>query len=257
MNFDFELLLTLLALLTGLGWLLDACVFAPRRRLQMKKMPLWAEYARSFFPIFIIVLLLRSFLAEPYRIPSGSDEPTLLVGDFLVANKFIYGLRLPVLHTKIVPIGEPKTGDIILFRYPVDPSKDYIKRVIGVPGDHIRYIDKVLYINGRLIPQTLTGSAIDEDGDGQQWPVEVREETLNGIAHKIYIRPDRPAQDFDVTVPANEYFAMGDNRDDSNDSRYWGFVPEANLVGKAYALWFSWNSDKYSVRWKRIGTLIH
>jgi signal peptidase I len=257
MNFDFELLLTLITIISGLACLMDALVFA-RKRQQGSKMPLWAEYARSFFPILLVVLLLRSFFAEPYRIPSGSDKPTLLVGDFLVANKFAYGLRLPVLHTKIISVGEPQLGDIMLLRYPVDPSMDFIKRVVGTPGDHISYINKELYINGKPATQTVVGTATDESEDGtRKWPVEVREEDLNGIKHLIYINPDVPAQDFSVVVPPNQYFAMGDNRDDSNDSRYWGFVPEENLVGKAFAIWFSWNNDDHSIRWNRMGTLIH
>lgn len=258
MNFDFELLLTSVTLLAGFLWLVDAFFFARQRAQQNKKMPLWAEYARSFFPILLIVLLLRSFFAEPYRIPSGSDKPTLLVGDFLVANKFAYGLRLPVLHTKIIAISEPKTGDIALLRYPLNPSVDFIKRVIGMPGDHVSYINKVLYINGRAATQTPLGTATDEDETGlEHWTVNVYEENLNGVKHKIYIRPDVLDQDFSLVVPAKQYFVMGDNRDDSNDSRSWGFAPEENLVGKAFAIWFSWNADNHSIRWNRMGTLIH
>lgn len=258
MNLDFELVLTSLTVLAGVLCLVDACMFAPKRHQQHAHMPLWAEYARSFFPVLLIVLLLRSFIAEPYRIPSGSDKPTLLVGDFLVANKFAYGLRLPVLHTKIWAINEPKTGDIVLFRYPVDPSEDFIKRLVGMPGDHISYINKVLYINGVAMPQETVGHAIDEnETNGPQWPVEIRQENLNGIKHLIYVRPDVAAQNFSVIVPPGEYFAMGDNRDNSNDSRYWGFVPEQNFVGKAYAIFFSWDNVVHSVRWDRIGTLIH
>jgi signal peptidase I len=256
MNIDFELLLTLAMLLTGLGWLLDALVFARKREAQAK-MPLWAEYSRSFFPILLTVLLLRSFFAEPYRIPSGSDKPTLLVGDFLVANKFAYGLRLPVLHTKIFQVGEPQIGDIALFRFPTNPSVNLIKRIIGVPGDHISYINKVLYINDKKAPQVLLGNTVDSNGEGTPWPVEIRQENLRGIIHKIYTRPNIPAEDFSVVVPAGEYFAMGDNRDNSYDSRYWGFVSEKDLVGKAFAIWFSWNNDDHSIRWKRMGTLIH
>jgi signal peptidase I len=162
-----------------------------------------------------------------------------------------------VLHTKIISIGEPKTGDIFLFRWPVDPSTDFIKRVIGVPGDKISYLNKILYINGKEATQQLLGTATDSDGEGESWPVQVLQENLNGVIHKIYIRPDVPAQDFSVTVPPGEYFAMGDNRDSSNDSRYWGFVPEQDLLGKAFAIWFSWDSNNNDVRWQRIGMLIH
>lgn len=259
MYFNFELILTLAVLVTGLIWLLDAIFFAPKRKRKGEtKVPMLAEYARSFFPVLLIVLLLRSFIIEPFRIPSGSDKPTLLVGDFLIANKFVYGLRFPVLHTKITQGNEPKVGDIILFRYPVDPSMNFIKRVIGGPGDQITYTNKVLTVNGKQATQTLLGMATDEDETGEhKWPVQVMEEDLNGVKHKIYVRPDAPAQDFSVVVPAGEYFAMGDNRDNSNDSRYWGFVPEANLLGKAFAIWMSWDGEENKIRWDRIGTRIY
>ncbi len=256
MDFNFELILVLAVLITGIIWLIDALFFA-RKRNPQTKLPLTVEYAKSFFPVLLIVLILRSFLIEPYRIPSGSDEPTLLVGDFLVANKFLYGLRLPVLHTKILQRQEPKIGDIVLFRYPVDPSENFIKRVIGGPGDRISYTNKVLTVNGQVATQKALGAATDENEDGQTWPVNVAEENLNGVVHKIYLRPDVPAQDFSVVVPAGHYFAMGDNRDNSNDSRYWGFVPEQNFVGKAYVIWFSWDNDAKRIRWQRLATLIH
>lgn len=259
MNLDFELFLTCATIITGLGSLADVLFFAPqRKRAAITHVPVWAEYARSFFPILLLVLILRSFIVEPYRIPSGSDKPTLLVGDFLVANKFAYGLRLPVLHTKIYQVGEPQTGDIILFRLPQDPAKDLIKRVVGMPGDNVSYIDKVLYVNGKEATQTALGQTTDRNFSNEAfWPVEIRQENLAGIVHKIYVRPDVPAQDFSVVVPPGQYFVMGDNRDNSNDSRYWGFVPEANLVGKALGIWFSWNNDQTNVRWQRIGTRIH
>lgn len=259
MNFNFELILTVAVLITGIVWLADVLVFAPARsRAGTTKVPLLAEYARSFFPVLLIVLLLRSFLLEPFRIPSGSDKPTLLVGDFLVANKFVYGLRLPVTHSKITQGTPPKIGDITLFRYPMDPSVNFIKRIIGGPGDQISYTNKVLTVNGKEAKQTYIGTATDVDESGEHsWPVQVMEEDLNGIKHKIYVRPDAPVQDFSVVVPPGEFFAMGDNRDNSNDSRYWGFVPEANLLGKALMIWFSWDSDKNKVRGDRIGQLIH
>lgn len=259
MNFNFELILTLAVIISGLIWLIDVIFFAAKRqRRGITKTPMLSEYARSFFPVLLLVLLLRTFLLEPFRIPSGSDKPTLLVGDFLVANKFIYGLRIPVLHTKIVQTNEPQIGDIILFRYPVDPAMNFIKRVIGGPGDRISYTNKVLTVNGKPATQTYLGMETDEDQTGDHsWPVQVIQEDLNGVKHKIYVNPEVPAQDFTVVVPAGEYFAMGDNRDNSNDSRYWGFVPEANLLGKAFAIWFSWDSDIDRVRWNRIGTKIY
>lgn len=258
MDFNFELILVSAVLITGIIWLIDILFFAKRRALQpATKLPIVVEYAKSFFPVLLIVLLLRSFLIEPYRIPSGSDEPTLLVGDFIVANKFIYGLRLPVLHTKILQRTEPTIGDIALFRYPVDPSQNFIKRIIGGPGDHISYTNKVLTVNGKVATQKRIGTAIDENEEGQTWPVDVVQENLNGVIHNIYLRPDAPAQDFSLVVPAGHYYAMGDNRDNSNDSRYWGFVPEANFVGKAFAVWFSWDNDTKRIRWQRLGTVIH
>jgi signal peptidase I len=255
MQFDFELILTLIVLISGLVWLVDALFFA-RKRAQATDTPMLVEYAKSFFPVLLLVLVLRSFLFEPYRIPSGSDEPTLLIGDFIVANKFAYGVRLPVTHNKIIDSGDPKIGDIALFRYPVDPSQNFIKRVIGIPGDHISYINKVLYINGKEASQKYLGVATDKDEAGQEWPVTMLSENLNGVQHNIYVRPDVPVQDFSLTVPPGEYFMMGDNRDNSNDSRYWGFVPEANLIGKAFAVLFSWNADHGSARWSRMGTEI-
>lgn len=254
MSFDFELILTLAVIISGLIYLVDVLVFA-KKRPAGEKQPILIEYARSFFPILLIVLILRSFLAEPFRIPSGSDKPTLLVGDFILVNKYDYGVRLPVIHTKIVSMGEPKTGDIAVFRWPVDLSMYLIKRVIGLPGDRISYINKILYINGKEIPQTLIGEATDHNSDSEpRWPVQIKEEDLLGVKHKIYIRPDVAAEDFSLTVPPGYYFMMGDNRDNSNDSRYWGFVPERDLVGKAVFIWFSWDSEQTNIRWSRIGT---
>lgn len=258
MDFNFEFILASAVLITGIIWLCDSMFFAAKRHQQgITKMPIIAEYAKSFFPVLLIVLLLRSFLIEPYRIPSGSDKPTLLVGDFIVANKFIYGLRLPVLHTKILSLEEPQIGNIALFRYPIDPSQNFIKRIIGGPGDRISYTNKVLTVNGRVATQTKLGTAMDSDGEGHTWPVDVAQEDLNGVVHKIYLRPDVRVQDFSLVVPAGQYFAMGDNRDDSNDSRYWGSVPEENFVGKAFAVWFSWDNDTHRIRWDRLGSLIH
>jgi len=256
MDFDFELVLTLAVLISGLVALLDILVFAPKRKATNAKMPMLFEYARSFFPVLLLVLILRSFLLEPFRIPSGSDKPTLLVGDFIVANKIIYGLRLPVIRTKIYPVQEPKIGDIFLFHSPVDSSMNLIKRVIGGPGDHISYVNKVLTVNGKEATQKYIGTAVDTDEAGQQWPVQEYQENLNGVQHLIYVRPDAPVQDFSLVVPPNSYFAMGDNRDNSNDSRYWGFVPEQNLLGKAFAIWLSWDSDTHRFRWDRVGQVI-
>jgi signal peptidase I len=255
LDIDFELFLTLATLLTGIICLIDVMFFAKHRQPEAA-MPKVFEYSHSFFPVLLIVLLLRSFVVEPFRIPSGSLEPTLVPGDFIAANKFAYGLRLPISHTKILAISEPKAGEIAVFRYPVDQNMDLIKRVVGVPGDKVSYVNKVLYINGVEQPQEYLGPGLDAE-DGYDIPVNVYQETLNGVKHLIYVNPTKPANDITVTVPSGEYFMMGDNRDNSNDSRYWGFMPEGNLVGKAFFIWFSWDGDANSVRWNRIGERIN
>lgn len=249
---NFALILVILSALTGIICLLDQFIWKKKRAPNQHPSKI-IEYSRSFFPVFFIVLLLRSFLFEPFRIPSGSLEPTLLVGDFLAVNKFAYGLRLPVSETKILPIHNPKTGEIAVFRWPPDPSFDYIKRVIGVPGDHVEYHNKVLTINGKVMKQKFIEYTIDESSGHA---VSKYQENLNGIKHDIYIRPDVEAVDIDVTVPEGQYFMMGDNRDDSADSRFFGFVPDENLRGKAFLVWMSWNSKTDMIRWKKLGTII-
>ena len=275
MHFDLEMILVLGSLLTGLVWLLDKFVLrgrreaanaqsiattrhaqTPQKQKNVGYEPWYVEYAKSFFPVLVIVLILRSFIAEPFRIPSGSMMPTLLVGDFILVNKFAYGVRLPVLHTKILEWGEPKRGDVFVFRFPRDPSLDYIKRVVGLPGDHIGYVDKTLYINGKPIDATLEGPYTD--GGAYSQPNEfLYKEDLEGVRHDVIINRSRPTFDAEYIVPAKHYFAMGDNRDNSNDSRYWGFVPEENLVGKALLIWMNWDFSKSSLDFGRIGTGIH
>lgn len=255
MNFNhlnFALILVILSAVSGFIYLLDV-LFWSRRRTAGKKPNLIIEYSRSFFPVFFIVLLLRSFLVEPFRIPTGSLEPTLLVGDFVAVNKFAYGLRLPVWEKKIVPIADPKTGQIAVFRWPPDPRFDYIKRVIGVPGDTISYHDKKLTINGKEAQLTFINYTTDENSGKA---VAHYKENLNGVKHDIFVRSDVPAIDFEVVVPEGSYFMMGDNRDDSADSRFWGFVPESYLRGKAFLVWMSWNGTKDTVRWNKLGKLI-
>lgn len=257
MSFNFEFFLTMLVIISGAITLMDSLIFAPlRRRKKIAHPSVLIEYARSFFPILLLVLLLRSFLAEPFRIPSGSEKPDLLIGDFILANKFSYGIRLPVLHKKIISIGEPKRGDIMVFLWPKNPSVYFIKRVIGLPGDVITYKNKVLTINGQIATQTLIGEKTDE-GANESYPVLLKREDLLGVQHEIYLRPDQPATDFSVTVPPGNYFMMGDNRDNSLDSRYWGFVPEKDLIGKAMWVFFSWDNEHHRVRWHRLGLRIH
>ncbi|QRN03301.1 signal peptidase I [Legionella sp. MW5194] len=250
---NFALLLVILSAVSGFIYLLDILFWAKKREPDEQPGKI-IEYARSFFPVFFIVLLLRSFLVEPFRIPSGSLEPTLLVGDFLAVNKFAYGLRLPVWEKKIIPIANPKTGEIAVFRWPPNPGYDYIKRVIGVPGDKISYRNKVLYINGQEAKQTFIEYTTDESSGKA---VARYSENLNGVEHAIYVRPDVPASDFEIEVPPGYYFMMGDNRDDSADSRFWGFVEDQYLRGKAFFVWMSWNGKTDSLRWSKIGRFIH
>lgn len=251
MNFAFWLVL--LSAITGFIYMLDIIFWAKKRGPEQKPGKI-IEYSRSFFPVFFLVLLLRSFLIEPFRIPSGSLEPTLLVGDFLAVNKFAYGIRLPVLEKKIIPISNPKTGEIAVFRWPPDPSYDYIKRVIGVPGDKVVYHNKVLTINGQEMKQTFVEYTTDESSGKA---VAKYKENLKGVKHDIYVRPDVPAVDFEIVVPPGQYFMMGDNRDDSADSRFWGFVADRYLRGKAFIVWMSWNSKTDIVRWSKIGHLLN
>ena len=253
---DFPLILTVIVLVSGLVSLLDVLFLAKRRRISDLK-PSWlVEYSRSFFPALLLVLLVRSFVIQPYRVPTGSLEPTVLPGDFILVNQFAYGLHLPVLNTKIVNVGEPKVGDIALFRFPENPSLTYVKRVIGVPGDHVVYKNKSLTINGRVMQQMDLGMALDQEYAVPS-AVKVKQEVLPTVTHKIFIRDEITAgATIDVNVPSGYYFVMGDNRDNSDDSRHWGFVPESNLVGKAFAIWMSWDSQNHAVRWSRIGKAI-
>jgi signal peptidase I len=278
MNFDFPTFLVAASALTGGIWLFDALFLAPKRRklaaaegmeteetlVSGYKEPLLVEYSRSFFPVIFIVLILRSFLVEPFRIPSGSMMPTLLVGDFILVNKFSYGIRLPVLNKKIVDIGDPQRGDSVVFRYPKQPHIDYIKRVVGLPGDTIYYKNKILYINGEAIEQTPIGSYTG-NGTGARMTGAIKAvEDLHGVEHIILVHPLAPnfasgcsvLARGPVTVPEGHYFVMGDNRDNSNDSRCWGFVPDENLVGKAFGIWMNWDSKLVGfppIAWERIG----
>jgi len=251
----FELILTLLVILSGLIYFADAVYLAKKRAVaNITTMPKIIEYARSFFWVLFAVLIIRSFLYEGFRIPSGSLKPTLLVGDFIAVNKFTYGLRLPVLHTKIVKINEPKIGDIVVFRSVNDATIDLVKRIVAVPGDRISYINKVLYINGKEMPQKFVRNAQDQDeGSAGPWPVVEEDEQLNGIDHDIFVRPGvNISGDFEnIVVPKDSFFAMGDNRDNSNDSRFWGFVPEQNIIGRAQYIIVSWDNQTHNFRFHR------
>ena len=274
MSFDFPTLLVAATFFTGLAWAVDAVLWAPRRRRQAGalvaagestdsvpvaralKEPVWVEYSKSFFPVILAVLLLRSFLVEPFRIPSGSMMPTLLVGDFILVNKYTYGLRLPVLNSKILELGEPERGDVVVFRYPKDPSVDYIKRVVGVPGDTIGYFDKVVYVNGKPAGEVPAGVYVGTGSGVSMSGASRRTEQLGDQQHEILVMPRAPGLEGEYIVREGEYFVMGDNRDNSNDSRFWGAVPEANLVGKAFRIWMNWDSANGGVDLERVGMKI-
>jgi signal peptidase I len=249
---SFALFLLILLLVTGAVWALDAA-WLRRQRGARAKQPWWVEYSISFFPVILIVFLLRSFLVEPFKIPSGSMIPTLLVGDFILVNKFTYGIRLPVINAKVVELNSPQRGDVMVFRYPDDPSLDYIKRVVGVPGDRIEYRDKRLTINGQPVPLRQIEDYLSRER--MQFSRRYLEK-LNGGEHEIVVEDDAPAfvpqarafphfencnynKGVTCTVPPGHYFVMGDNRDNSSDSRVWGFVPDGNIVGKAFFIWLN------------------
>ena len=292
---DFSGLLVAISAATGIVWALDVWVLRGRRRAAAQSAgkdptaiaePGTVDYARSFFPVAIAVLLLRSFVFEPFRIPSDSMMPTLLDGDFILVDKFAYGLRLPVTNTKILDTGSPRRGDVVVFRYPLDPSENYIKRLVGLPGDHVTVRDDRLIINGRVIPFKVTDTysdgcyinmqlATEDLGDHTHQallcpvPLEVTPYSLPGCRRsdaRGYVCggasppgavPLIEPQVVTKVVPPGEYLMIGDNRDNSDDGRVWGFVPEANLVGKATYIWFNWDPQRSGGPiWHRIGTKI-
>jgi signal peptidase I len=286
MSWNFALILFVLLVITGSVWLLDMLVFRRARQRQgqvvaaqcdataaqrdsnalvlekkkaveaVTRAPWWIEYAISFFPVILIVFLLRSFLVEPFRIPSGSMLPTLEAGDLILVNKFSRGIRLPILDRKIFDTGALERGDVVVFRYPVDSDVDYIKRIVGLPGDDVAYFNKRLYINGKQIVYVPDGSYFEPDRVAY---IDRYKEKLGDIEHELLIDKDRD-QDYApiwrfpslqnchyswsgvrCIVPQNAYFVMGDNRDNSADSRYWGFVPDSHIVGKAFFIWMNFS----------------
>ncbi|MCE7901414.1 MAG: signal peptidase I [Gammaproteobacteria bacterium PRO9] len=262
---DFALFLVLATALTGLIWAVDAAWLRSRRLAadgtaavatdaahKPGAWPVIVEYARSFFPILLIVLLIRSFLFEPFRIPSASMMPTLLVGDFIFVNKYTYGLRLPVLNTEILDMGSPERGDVVVFRLPSDPSINYIKRLVGLPGDEITYVHSQIFVNGKPVPITTLGPYM-----GEQPASVLAREQLGSHGHDVLLMAGRPSLEGTFIVPAGHYFFMGDNRDNSRDSRYdgVGMVPEENLVGKAERIWMNWSIPEMP-KWGRIGQAI-
>jgi signal peptidase I len=273
---QFAKILLVLFVVCGVMWVLDKRIFAKQRAAAgTEKKPLWLEFTADLFPIIAFIFVLRSFFFEPFKIPSGSMIPTLQIGDFILVNKFAYGVRFPVINKKFLDIGKPQRGDVVVFRYPVDETVDYIKRVVGVPGDVVVYKNKRLTVNGQpfvYAPTTLikqVGSSdrsefIDQMTPPSLRPLHLLETYPNDLAHvthSIENDPQRPSgfpsnfvpegpfphlenckynfEGFICKVPENSYFMMGDNRDNSLDSRYWGFVPESNLVGKAFFIWLN------------------
>ena len=234
----------------------DGDIQEARHRLLAQ--PWWLDWTAGLFPVILIVFLLRSFLFEPFKIPSGSMVPTLLVGDLILVNKFHYGVRLPVLNKKIIANHDPQRGDVMVFRYPVDPRVDYIKRVVGVPGDEVSYLNQQLIINGQPVPTKPLGEFYDEDS--LRYALMFSEK-LGTVEHRILVDPKRPAfyggdsKSFPLSencryspegvvckVPPGHYFMMGDNRDNSQDSRFWGFVPDENIVGRAFFVWMNFGN---------------
>lgn len=255
---NFALILFLLLVVSAVLWFYDR-FHARKRRAANAPTPWWVEYGASFFPVILVVFGLRSFVVEPFKIPSGSMIPTLLVGDFIAVNKWTYGIRLPVINLKILDVNEPKRGEVMVFRYPADPSLDYIKRVVGLPGDRVEYLDKRLRINGEAVPMQATDDYLHPDR--LYYSPQFREK-LGEVEHSVLIERDAPAfvpqvmnypfrdqcsytsGGVSCTVPPGHYFVLGDNRDASSDSRVWGFVPEENIVGRAFFIWFNFSDMK-------------
>jgi signal peptidase I len=263
---DFAAVLLLSAVITGIIWLVDAKLLRPRRSAGTSE-PVVVDMARAFFPVIVVVFLIRSFWVEPFKIPSGSMKPTLLVGDFILVNKYTYGIRLPVLNRKVMDVNPIKRGDVVVFRYPADPTVDYIKRVVGTPGDRIEYRGKRLAVNGQPVSVQPSGFYTDSEINYLRLPTFT--EKLGEATHTMMVVPAQPPVDlsqvrqypyrgncdynddgFACTVPEGHYFMMGDNRDQSSDSRYWGFVPDDHIKGRAFLVWMNFGD------FKRIGSSI-
>lgn len=259
MHLDFALILTVLTLVTGVFWFLERFWLRRRQDKREQRAAKTIEFTGSLFPVLLLVLVFRSFLFEPFKIPSGSMIPTLWIGDFIAVNKYAYGLRVPVLNYRFLEVGDPERGDVVVFRYPVDERVNYIKRVVGLPGDTVTYRNKTLFINGDPVVQDTigpwSGEGLNRNAPGRR-PIR-KLELLDESPHHILVDPERPDLRVQTwTVPEDHYFVMGDNRDQSLDSRAWGFVPEENLVGKAVRIWMHWDCSRGCLDWRRIGDKI-
>jgi signal peptidase I len=245
----FALIMVIVLTITGIIWLADIFFFSKKRAANVKE-SIFIEYSKSFFPVIFLVFFIRSFIAEPFKIPSGSMMPTLLAGDFIFVNKFTYGIRVPILNYTLIEVGLPKRGDVFVFHYPPKPSIDYIKRVVGLPGDLIEYKSKTLFINGKKMEQTFVDKYPYTLNEIHHIEAKEFKEVLGNLRHSILIH-DLPGEDFKFKVPQGHYLAFGDNRDNSADSRVWGFVPEQHLVGRAFFIWLNFSE------FKRIGSIIY
>ena len=256
----FEIALVALTFLTGIIWLLDRLLFAKRRAarsgLLEEKEPVVVDYARAFFPVLAVVLVLRSFVAEPFRIPSSSMMPTLLIGDFILVNKFTYGIRLPITNKKIIDIGEPERGDVVVFRPPQHPDQDWIKRIVGLPGDVVSFQGDTVYVNGEPLPHRANGEYAGRGKGRDMTGATVLVEDIGSHRHQVLemLGYADPRGQGEWRVPEGEYFVMGDNRDRSDDSRFWGTLPESQLRGKAFLVWMNFDGSAPGVvDWGRIG----
>ena len=255
---DFSVWLFGAAVVTGVITLWDVLWGRKGREAKGRQHePVLVAYGKAFFPVILIVFCLRSFLVEPFRIPSGSMLPTLNIGDFILVNKFDYGLRLPILNKKLVELDSPQRGEVMVFRFPQDPSVHFIKRIVGLPGDEILIQNKRLIINGEPVPLIPDGRYTYEEKSKNGKETDRFLETLGEHDHDVVMDLSSRAVNQRIVVPEGNYFLMGDNRDHSNDSRYWGFVPDENVVGRAFFIWFSWDSlNGGGVNWSRIGQSI-